>query len=112
MVQTEGTWYIRRDDFIFTGKPTRHTQSMAGVISMKRITRISNAAFTLILCVLAFVIVTPTAFSHDTQGHARAAAGHGKSLELGTSAAIDKAGRLWVVTKETTEGEQFVILQS
>jgi hypothetical protein len=37
---------------------------------------------------------------------------HGKSPDLGTSAAIDKSGRIWAVSKQTTEAGQFVVLQS
>jgi hypothetical protein len=40
------------------------------------------------------------------------AGGHGKSLDLGAAAAIDKSGRIWAVTKQTTEAGQFVVLQS
>lgn len=39
-------------------------------------------------------------------------AGHGKKPELGTTAAVDARGQLWIVHKEVDEGRQYVVLQS
>jgi hypothetical protein len=44
-------------------------------------------------------------------GHVQHNASHGKSAELGTAAVVDKSGRLWAVTKEAADGNQFVTLQ-
>jgi hypothetical protein len=38
--------------------------------------------------------------------------GHGKSLDLATSAAFDPAGRIWAVTKQAADGGQYVVVQS
>jgi hypothetical protein len=38
--------------------------------------------------------------------------GHGKSLDLATSAAFDSSGRIWAVSKQTVDGGQFVVVQS
>ncbi|TCS36014.1 hypothetical protein EDC30_10878 [Paucimonas lemoignei] len=57
-----------------------------------------------------FMLVTTAmqgALAHE--GHAGAAAT--KRLELGTSAAVDKEGRLWVASKETLDGGEFVVLR-
>jgi hypothetical protein len=37
--------------------------------------------------------------------------GHGKSLDLGTSAAFDPGGRIWAVSKQATDDGQFVVVQ-
>jgi hypothetical protein len=44
--------------------------------------------------------------------HAQHHGAHGKSPELGTSAAFDASGRIWAVTKQTVEGGQYVVVQS
>jgi len=55
--------------------------------------------------VLALPMTAP--FAQDKHAH-----GHGGARDLGTAAAFDKDGRLWVVTKETANAEQYVVLQS
>lgn len=45
-------------------------------------------------------------------GMAHEAGGHGKQAELGTSAAVDDKGRVWMVMKEAADGKQFVTLQT
>jgi hypothetical protein len=77
---------------------------------MNRITRISKAGLAACLCMLALAASTFDAAAQDA--HTHGSGGHGKSLDLGTSAAIDRDGRLWAVTKETVNGDQFVVLQS
>jgi hypothetical protein len=67
--------------------------------------RLYRAAFTL-LGAAALWSATATAYAQHHGG------GHGKSLELGTSAAFDPAGRIWAVTKETADSGQFVVVQS
>lgn len=65
---------------------------------------------------LSIFIIPSFAMSDATtqQGgsHQHGAASHGKSLDLGTSAAIDKDGRIWIVGKQTSDGGQFVVLQN
>ena len=40
------------------------------------------------------------------------AAGMSRKAELATGAAVDASGNFWIVSKETAEGEQYVVLQS
>jgi hypothetical protein len=66
------------------------------------------------LCMLAFTAFAFTfafeAAAHGAHGHGPAAAA--KAAELGTSAAVDKEGRLWAVTREAAGGDQFIVLQT
>jgi hypothetical protein len=54
---------------------------------------------------VAAVTVATAAAAHE-HGHG------GNAPELGTSAAVDAQGRLWVAVKETTAAGQYVVLQS
>jgi hypothetical protein len=79
---------------------------------MFRIIHLRNAALATALCVAALAtpigeVAAQHAHAHEN-GHAAAA----KVPELGTSAAIDKEGRLWAVTKQVANGQQFVVLQT
>lgn len=74
---------------------------------MIRMTRVRNIVMAAFLCMPAF-----EAAAHGAHGHEPGPAASVKAVELGTSAAVDKEGRLWVVTKEAAGGEQFVVLQT
>lgn len=75
---------------------------------MNRINRICRAGLSAALCVMAFT----AAAAEVNAGHNHGSSPVGKSLELGTSAAIDREGRLWAVTKNVVDGKQFVVLQN
>lgn len=59
----------------------------------------------LLFCMLALTALVMQG-AHAHEGH-----GSGKRLELGTSAAVDREGRLWAATKETLDGGEFVVLR-
>lgn len=52
------------------------------------------------------------ATAQEAGEHSHKTGGHFHGPDLGTSAAIDKNGRIWVVYKENVNGEQFVALRS
>jgi hypothetical protein len=52
------------------------------------------------------------AVAQEAGRHGHGAGGHAKSAELATSAAFDKDGRLWAVTKQAAGGEEYVVVQS
>jgi hypothetical protein len=62
------------------------------------------------LCLMVFTAAMAEAA--DQHVHQQSPGPSGKPPELGMSAAIDKDGRLWAVTKEVVDGNQFVVLQS
>jgi hypothetical protein len=64
------------------------------------------------LCMLAVAAPTVNAAAQHPHAHHPDHAAPAKPLELGTSAAMDKEGRLWAVTKELIDGDQFVVLQT
>lgn len=69
-----------------------------------------DKALTALLCMFALTSVTvPGVQAHE--GH-DAPAAEARRAELGTSAAVDGKGRLWVATKEVLDGGQFVVLRS
>ncbi|HJW54554.1 MAG TPA: sialidase family protein [Burkholderiaceae bacterium] len=60
---------------------------------------------------LALASVAPQAFAHqEHQQHGGMASA--KAGELGTGAAVDAQGKLWIATKQTTPGGQYVVLQA
>jgi len=59
---------------------------------------------------LACLATLPSS-AHDGP-HGAAGMSHGKSAELGTSAAIDAQGRLWIVSKEISGPDQYVVVQT
>lgn len=79
---------------------------------MNQISQIRGTAVAAALCLLAFTAFTFEAAAQHAHAHQNGPATSGKSLELGTSAAADKEGRLWAVTKEVADGQQFVVLQT
>lgn len=79
---------------------------------MSRITQIRNAALRSALCVLAFTAPAFEAAAQLAHAHDHHPASSTKPSELGTSAATDRNGRLWAVTKEMSEGQEFVVLQT
>lgn len=66
-------------------------------------------AFALAALILLFSGFMP--FISNAMAHAPAGQ-HAKTKDLGTGAAFDRNGVLWVVTKETDHGNQTVVLQS
>ncbi len=74
---------------------------------IQQLYRMALALSFFILPGLAMSEATPTAGSHQ-----HGATSHQKSLDLATSAAIDKEGRIWAVGKQTIDGGQFVTIQS
>jgi hypothetical protein len=79
---------------------------------MTRTASVRATALAAVLCLLALPVSMPEAAAQDRHAHQHSPAPSGKPLELGTSAAIDEAGRLWVLTKEAVGGDQFVMLQT
>lgn len=77
---------------------------------MISMSRARNTAMTVVLCALVFTAFIFEAAAHGAHGHGTAPAA--KAAELGTSAAVDKEGRLWAVTKEVAGEEQFIVLQT
>jgi hypothetical protein len=63
------------------------------------------------LCVFALTGATFTASAQHAHGDGMASAKPGKA-ELGTSAAVDADGRLWIVGKEADQSGHYVVLQS
>ncbi|OWW21351.1 sialidase family protein [Noviherbaspirillum denitrificans] len=61
-----------------------------------------------VLGVITLFAVTPATFAQGKHVHDSKTA----SRDLGTGAAFDKDGRLWVVTKETDSAGQYVVLRS
>jgi hypothetical protein len=79
---------------------------------MFRMTHIHNVALAAALCVLALAASIGEVAAQHAHAHQNGHAAAAKAPELGTSAAIDKEGRLWAVTKEVADGGQFVALQT
>ncbi len=48
---------------------------------------------------------------HAGHNHAAHKAAQKHAVELGTSAAVDRSGRLWIVGKEVVQGDQFVTVK-
>ncbi|WP_292932967.1 sialidase family protein [Noviherbaspirillum sp.] len=70
---------------------------------------------TLYRTVAAVCILIASALSLDARaqaGHAHHNVATGKRIELGTTVALDAAGRFWAVSKESAGDAQFVVLQS
>jgi hypothetical protein len=80
--------------------------------TMIRILHARNSALAALSCLLAFTAFTSEATAQQPHAHEHGPATSGKPLELGTSAAADREGRLWAVTKEVIDGDQFVVLQT
>lgn len=62
-----------------------------------------------VLCILAMAATTQDAWAHE--GHEHGAGMAAKHAELGTGAAVDGQGNLWIATKETASDGQYVVLQ-
>jgi hypothetical protein len=62
-----------------------------------------------VLCLFLLDGAPLSASAHD--GHMAHGSGKAARAELGTSAAFDAQGRLWVASKETTKEGQYVVLQ-
>jgi hypothetical protein len=60
----------------------------------------------------ALGLAAASAMAQSPAPHQHSHGGSGAAQELGTSAAIDKEGRLWAVTKGVAEDGQFVMLQT
>ena len=74
-----------------------------------------NVFTTAILAALALAASAPAALAQDSAGHHHGAGtilGERVSQDLGTAAAFDRKGRLWVASKETDDGHQYVALRS
>lgn len=76
---------------------------------MQGIIRVCRAGFSVALSMVAVTAAT----AEDAAQHVNhVPPPSGISQELGTSAAMDNEGRLWAVTKESVDGNQFVLLQT
>lgn len=71
-------------------------------------------AVSVLLCtaLLSTVPLGSIAAGPSTHGHAAHSHGKAASSDLGTAAVIDKAGRIWAVTKQNADDGQYVVLQS
>jgi hypothetical protein len=78
--------------------------------SMKLLVRAVSA----FLCTALLATAPPASIAAGPAAHDHGGKSHGKAAasDLGTSAAIDKEGRIWAVTKQTADEGQFVVLQS
>lgn len=61
---------------------------------------------------IALLSVQPLVFAQDKHVHDSKPTVLPASRDLGTGATFDKEGRLWVVTKETENADQYVVLRS
>ena len=78
--------------------------------SMKLLLR----AVSTFLCTALLSTVPPGSIAAEPAAHDHGGKSQGKAAasDLGTSAVIDKEGRIWAVTKQTADEGQFVVLQS
>lgn len=67
---------------------------------------------TVALGALALTAMSPAALAQGGAGHDHASGTTRAAQDLGTAAAFDRDGRLWVVTKETDNRDQYVALRS
>jgi hypothetical protein len=80
---------------------------------MKRMTQLQRTVRFAIFYLLAVIAFPFQAAAQPPQGHHHDGGSSGANApELGMSAAFDKDGRLWAVTREATDGNQFVLVQS
>jgi len=70
--------------------------------------RVSDFVIAAAVVFAAFHVQMPAALAQ----HNHAGQQHAKAAELGTSAAFDAQGRLWVVSKETAGNDQYVVAQT
>lgn len=61
---------------------------------------------------LALTAATPVALAQGHAGHGHGSGTASASQSLGTAAAFDRNGRLWVVSKETDGSDQYVTLKN
>ena len=80
-------------------------------ISKKRMHSKRRSTLLFIAALCGTYLAMPSAAGQDKHAHGHAAP-VSASRDLGTAAAFDKDGRLWVVTKETENTDQYVVLQS
>ncbi|MDB5762981.1 MAG: exo-alpha-sialidase [Herminiimonas sp.] len=105
---------------LVTQGPAKHDKTMMSGVRpsaiygkiMNKIVCIYKAGLAVAACLLALTAAAFAENAHDVHAHQHGAGASGKSLELGTSAAMDKEGRLWAVTREVIDGGQFVVLQT
>ncbi|WP_156396698.1 sialidase family protein [Noviherbaspirillum sp. Root189] len=71
-------------------------------------------AVSTLLCTALLSTVPPGSMAAGAAAHDHGGKSHGKAAasDLGTSAVIDKEGRIWAVTKQTAVDGQYVVLQS
>ncbi len=74
---------------------------------MNRIYRLCKTGMFAAICICAATAAITPAAAHGND-HSQ----HAAAPELGTSAAADDQDHLWAVTKETLDGQQFVMIQS
>ncbi|WP_241687710.1 sialidase family protein [Janthinobacterium sp. 17J80-10] len=75
---------------------------------MSRVRYEARTALAMLYCVLAFAAGSAqSAHAHEEHAAPRVAG----RTELGTSAAVDREGHLWVATKESLDGGDFVVLR-
>lgn len=65
-----------------------------------------------VVAILCTLLVAVLAQQLHAQTLRPSSAGMSKKAELATGAAVDASGNFWTVSKETAEGEQYVVLQS
>ncbi|HEV2612730.1 MAG TPA: sialidase family protein [Noviherbaspirillum sp.] len=70
-----------------------------------------KADATRLLLTVSLAAVASCAAAQGSTAHSHGHAGHAKARDLGTGAAFDKDGRLWVATKKTDNGDQFIVVQ-
>ena len=68
--------------------------------------------FAVLMTAVLGMLTLGTAPAQDKQVHSHGTAVTAASRDLGTAAAFDKEGRLWVVAKETEGTDQYVVLRS
>lgn len=74
--------------------------------TMQRVRALARVAA--ILCTLLVALLAQQQLHAQTL---RPAAGMSKKVELATGIAVDASGNFWMVSKETTEGDQYLVLQ-
>lgn len=76
-----------------------------------KILRSFKAVSTVLLAILACGVASFQSPARAAAGHSHGTGASRASQELGTAAAFDRNGGLWAVTKETDNGDQYLVLQ-
>jgi hypothetical protein len=73
---------------------------------------IISRVFAVIFSTATMLLASSGGMAHETGGGAHNTGSHAKSPDLGTSAAVDRKGRLWLAMTEAADGKKFVVLQT